>query len=203
MNTGVDLQNLERNLFRTYYQDGLLELCLGAAFVQLGILIFLLPMIVGGLVGSSTVWLFIFFGLKGSITRPRLGYVEFSKKRQQRLMNITLVIIAIIAVSVLGVMASLLLIPGIMPVLEANYMLILAGAALVAFFSAGYYTEMRWFYLYGVVMASLFTMSSFLLLALYLPFLVMGVISLCVGGFQLIRFLLKYPNKLKVERVNQ
>lgn len=71
----IDLEQVERNLFQDYMQDGLMEMLLGAFFFFLGLLI---PR--GGLV--AWVVLLVVFSpalvqrLKKRFTYPRTGYVE-------------------------------------------------------------------------------------------------------------------------------
>jgi hypothetical protein len=71
----LDLKQVERNLFRDYMQDGLMEMMLGGLFFFLGLL---LPR--GGLV-AWVVLLIVFSApllqrLKKRFTYPRTGYVE-------------------------------------------------------------------------------------------------------------------------------
>jgi hypothetical protein len=54
MNEAIDLEQLERQAFLSFHQDGLLDLCLGAVLLQLGIIIFLFPSSFGGPKAQST-----------------------------------------------------------------------------------------------------------------------------------------------------
>jgi hypothetical protein len=72
----IDLEQVERNLFRDYMQDGLMEMLLGAFFFFLGLL---LPR--GGGLVAWVVLLIVFSPLllqrlKKRFTYPRTGYVE-------------------------------------------------------------------------------------------------------------------------------
>jgi hypothetical protein len=71
----IDLKQIERNVFRDYCQDGLVDMMFGAYFLFIGLL---LP---AGTVVSFVVFSIIFFapllrGLKKRFTYPRTGYVE-------------------------------------------------------------------------------------------------------------------------------
>jgi hypothetical protein len=72
----IDLKQIERNIFRDYFQDGLADIIFGAYFLILGLL---LP--VGGAIAPFIVLFTFFFvpllqALKKRFTYPRTGYVE-------------------------------------------------------------------------------------------------------------------------------
>jgi hypothetical protein len=70
----IDLKQIERNVYRGFFQDGLADMMLGAYFFFIGLLLPDGPVAV-------VVVLIVFFvplvlGLKKRITYPRTGYVE-------------------------------------------------------------------------------------------------------------------------------
>jgi hypothetical protein len=71
----IDLKQIERNVFRDYCQDGLVDMMFGAYFLFLGLLL------LAGTVAPFVVLFIVFFvpllrGLKKRFTYPRTGYVE-------------------------------------------------------------------------------------------------------------------------------
>jgi hypothetical protein len=72
----IDLKQIERNVFRDYCQDGLVEIIFGAYFLIMGLLLS-----VGGTIGPFIVLFVVFFvplqqALKKRFAYPRTGYVE-------------------------------------------------------------------------------------------------------------------------------
>ena len=71
----IDLKQIERNIFRDYLQDGLVDMMFGVYFLFFGL------KLLGGSVLSFIILLMVFFvpllrGLKKRFTYPRAGYVE-------------------------------------------------------------------------------------------------------------------------------
>ena len=72
----IDLKQIERNIFRDYFEDGLADIVFGAYFLILGLLS---PE--GGVIAPFIVLFTFFFvplmrALKKRFTYPRTGYVE-------------------------------------------------------------------------------------------------------------------------------
>ena len=193
MNEPIDLEQLERQAFLSFHQDGLLDLCLGSFLLQLGIIIFLFPTFYTGLLSSAVPWIFIYIGLKKAVTFPRLGYVEFSVARQERNFLVMMLLVAILLAPIVGMLVGLLVIPNFMPVLQTNYMLILAACGAVSLWVVAYYTGIRRFFIYGMLIGLLYGWSHFWLLPLYFALLVTGGFSLLIGLVIVIRFLHRYP----------
>ena len=71
----IDLKQIERNIFRDYLQDGLVDMMFGVYFLFFGL------KLLGGSVLPFIILLMVFFvpllrGLKKRFTYPRAGYVE-------------------------------------------------------------------------------------------------------------------------------
>lgn len=193
MNESTDLKTIEQRIFLSYHQDGLLDLCLGGALVQMAVIIFLFPSFFGGMMASSMTWVFAYIFLKKDVTIPRLGYVEFAYTRREKSFMVIFALFAVIFTPVVGVLLVLLLVPNSMPLLEANYMLILAACGLIALSAAGYYSGIRRFYVYGLLLAVLFVLSNFWLHGLFIPLGIVGFLSLNVGVVLLILFVRQFP----------
>ena len=200
MNEQIDLKQIERQAFLSYHKDGLLDLCMGGALTQLGILIALFPQVLGGLMGSTILWLFMYYSLKKGITIPRLGYVEFAPSRQDKIFAVVFVFVVIFAGAILSMMLVLLLIPNSMPVFEANYMLILAVGGAITLCTAAYFSGIRRFYGYGLLFGILFVWNNFWFQLLFFPLLLIGLLSLIIGIIMLFRFIRHYPKAEGYER---
>ncbi|MDH5684620.1 MAG: hypothetical protein OEZ20_09175, partial [candidate division WOR-3 bacterium] len=84
---GIDLKEMEKKAWRTYFGDGIWDIYLGLIFIGMGFLAVL------DKIGASELLRYGQFGLlmslgiiiltigKKKITIPRLGYVEFGPKR--------------------------------------------------------------------------------------------------------------------------
>jgi len=200
MNEPIDLEQLERQAFLSFHQDGILDLCLGAALLQLGIIIFLFPSFFTGQLSSAILSIFIYPALNKAVTFPRLGYVEFSGARQERNFFVMMILFAVFLAPIVGMLVGLSVIPNFMPVLRTNYMLILAVCGAVFLCVVAYYTRLRRFYVYGVLIGLLYGLSHFWLRPLFLALLVTGGGSLLIGLVVLIRFLHRYPKTQSTER---
>ena len=201
MNEPIDLEQLEKQAFLSFHQDGVLDLCLGGALLQLGSIIFFFPSFFAGLQGSAIVWIFIYATLKKVMTFPRLGYVEFSVARKERNFLVKMLLVGILLTPIVGMVVSLLVIPNFMPVLETNYMLILAVCGVASGCGVAYYTGIRRFYAYGIIIGFVYGLSHFWLLPLFVALLVTGGLSLLIGLVILIQFFHRYPKAQLTERM--
>lgn len=152
MNNQTSLKNLERDVFRTMTQDGILDIQIGSV-----LLIFAIAPLLSNTLGdfwSSVVflpfWGLIFLALRmirNNQLKPRIGQVEFGPYRVKRLKNLNLIILVFnLAAFGLGLLAffNVLVIPGGLP---------LSILLLIGFSLGGYMLESPRYYLYGVLSA--------------------------------------------------
>jgi hypothetical protein len=106
----IDLEQIECNIFRDYFQDGLVDMMFGAYFLFIGL----------GLAGGTALFIvfpIVFFapllrGLKKRFTYPRTGYVELRQGDPQALPwfvlgSLVLGLVALVAVLIaVGVIAQ-------------------------------------------------------------------------------------------------
>lgn len=157
----TSLKNLEREIFRTSTQDGIIDLHIGCM-----LLIFAIAPLLSSTLGdfwSSAVflpfWLLVFFGLRAfrrSQIQPRIGKVEFGAYRVKRLKHLNLIILVFNLVAFgLGMLAffNVLSLPGWLP---------LSIIFLIGFSLGGYMAESPRFYLYGVLCALLPFLGEYL-----------------------------------------
>jgi len=96
METSKSFTQLRRKAYLAYHQDGILDLCIGATILSIGIWRLTDIIVFGSL---SWLSISIYYGLKRAITIPRFGYVVFdeAKRRTQISLGIAAVILLVLA----------------------------------------------------------------------------------------------------------
>jgi hypothetical protein len=107
MNAPIDLKDLERKAWTSFFQDGLMD-------IYLGLLLFILALVSTVLQGMSSAWLryTIYFALIGAaflafwagrryITIPRLGRVKFGPERRRKRTRLAVVMSMFVLLNVL------------------------------------------------------------------------------------------------------
>jgi hypothetical protein len=152
MSQPVDLQEAERQVFRTTFADGLWDVMLGC-FVLLFALAPLLSVSLGDF-WSSVVFL-PFWGLvalavwlaRRYVVAPRLGVVKFGPERKARLLQLNLVMLIVNAAAlVLGIVAALR-----SPISGRAVTMVLGLLFLISFSIAAYLLDFRRLYIYGLL----------------------------------------------------
>jgi hypothetical protein len=146
------LQEAERQVFRTVYQDGLWDLFLGC-FMLLFALAPLLSVRLGDFWSSAVFlpfWGLVALGIwlvRKHVIAPRVGVVKFGQARKRKLLRFNLVMLAVNVVAlVLGVIVALRsTVPGA-PVPIVFGLILLAG-----FSFAAYFLDFRRLYVYGLL----------------------------------------------------
>jgi len=203
MRENIDLKKLEKKAYKSTFQDGLWDIFIGFLFTQFAIAPFLSERGLGDFWSSAVffpIYMIILAGvmlLKKYVVAPRIGMVQFSKKRKSKLKKLILMtniflVIGIIA-GVFFVDLSNLNIKWLFPV---SFSLIL----LIGFSVAANLLDMTRFYIYGA-MNSLAVVAGELLYHFYgvshhgfpLVFGITSSLMILVGIVLLINFIRKYP----------
>jgi hypothetical protein len=208
MSQEIDLKQIERNAFRSTYQDGLWDIYIGLVVIFMALYMYRPE--AGYSVWNNIIFLvgygvisLIFWAGKKFITLPRMGQVKFGPIRKKRglylaiaLGIVVLINIGLVILTALGwanpeqaaQLNTFLLDRGWMDIAVAliGSMLVGVSMILVAFFNdfpRGYYIA---------VMASL---AVFLMIWLNQPIfpILLGLMIVLPGVVLLIRFLSKYP----------
>jgi hypothetical protein len=212
MTTKLDLKEIEKRAYRSTYQDGLLDICFGLIVVSMAVSLHrpatgfsfmntLLSM--GGILVANV---FFLVGKK-YITAPRLGQVVFGevRKRKTRTMIIVLSVFVFFQVILLGITSmgwlndklsnklNLFLGEhdmGLLVVASIGSLIVGCGMVMIAYFT----DFSRGFYI-----AILMAITVFLMIFMNEPLLpiLIGAVILVPGIFLLVRFLNKYPLRLK------
>jgi len=206
MSEKLNLKEVERRAWRSFFDDGLWDIYLGLLLCSMG---------VSGLLDRSSLsedfGMTIYIGLlvlimlglwlaKRFVTVPRIGKVKFGHQRKVRRIKTALVLFASV---VFGLVIMLLTsssgrgaTPGIpwkaiMPAIWAVNMLVVFGAM-------GYFLDFERFYFIGLMYALTIPLNEVLIESAGIrigPYLFFGcgLIIVVVGVFYLLRFLRKYP----------
>lgn len=192
MTEPIDIEEIERSAFRSYFEDGLWEIYLGTLMVTWGVrtitdipwftlmILFAIPIIVLG---------------KQFITVPRLGNVVWNKER----VNKRIIVL-------IGIMFALLTTVGIIAVTQSEVVpdvvpgdLYFAIMVVVIFGLMAYLMEYWKLAIWGVFMAIGMLVSGFVgSIEGAWVMLVLGILTATVGLILLAIFLRKYP-KLVME----
>ena len=192
----IDLKQVERNVLRDFFQDGLADMLLGACFLFLGLL---LP--VGGVVAFVAI-LAVFLppvvmGLKKRLTYPRAGYVELRQGDPGPvpwfvLGSLVLGLLALVAVLIAaGVIAD--------PGRWYRWMPIFFGIWLAGIFlGLGVHVRLVRYYVVAAVALAAGPLAALLPLSgklsnISLFFAFVGAVILGGGALAFVRFLQRYP----------
>ena len=199
----ISLKELERKAFRSVFQDGLWDIFIGLLLTQFVIALFLSERGLGDFWSSAVlfpIYMIILAGvmlLKKYVVAPRLGMVQFSKKRKSKfkkliLMTNIILVIGIIA-GVFFVDLSNLNIKWLAP---ATFSLIL----LIGFSVTAYLLDLTRFYVYGAMNSLAVAVGELLYQfagashhGFPVAFGVTSSIMIIVGIALLVNFLRKYP----------
>jgi hypothetical protein len=171
MSATVDLKELERRAYRSFFQDGLWDIFLGLLLLQMGLGPALLPakgapptvVTIAVPLAVAGAALAIFFGGKRLLTIPRLGRVRFGPARQAGRRKTTVVMALSVLVGLLvfalGAVKSVsgLSLGGI-----PFAALVFAANCLVVFALGAYFLDFSRLYAYGVLYAASFPLAVLL-----------------------------------------
>ena len=194
MNEKTNLQEIRRQVYLYYTEDGLADISLGLVLLGFGLLLLLdLPAFVGTL---GLVPLLIWYLGKGSLVVPRVGSIQPGQAMKKRFMGffINLCLVGI------GVLILFLLGRGSGESFFSTYSLSLFGLVLALGISAlGLLMNAARFYFYGALVFLAMAGGELLKssISVFDPFLIgvisAGTIILAAGLILLIRFLGKFP----------
>ena len=186
----INLKEIQRKVYLSFFQDGLWDIFLGLFILGWGLAILTeLAYLVGAFfIGIYfTVW-----GVKKRLTYPRIGYARFSETSRRRITG-RFIILGVVLLLV-GVMVAVLWGISARPQWLADYFpLVFNGMLAAVVCIVAYWARANRFYLYAVL---IFLGAVFHLLV-GIPwefgFIGAGSIIVLIGVGILINFLRKYP----------
>ena len=201
----IDLKQIERKAFRSTYQDGLLDINLGAIIAGMAIF---LHHPENGYSAINTISFVLVFGIFNSlfmlgkkyITLPRMGQVRFGPVRQKKSKTLAIILAAIVFLQVLVVGLSIISRqnPSFGEKLFGDYNTERLAVAAVGSLFVGpsmlviaYLTD----FTRGFYIAPMMALAVFLMILIDQPIypVVIGGLIILSGVVLFIRFLKKYP----------
>jgi hypothetical protein len=207
MSQQMDLKAIERKAIRSYYEDGLWDIFLGALLLAMGFSVVLSdtvlskPIYFGIYIAMEVVIVVAFIAGKKYITTPRIGHVKLGEKGKARKRNTRIVMAASVLFGVIVLILSIMAFTSnwsdglpmdlIFPAVYAINMLLVFG--LMAHFLA--YDRL---YLIGVLYALPLPVDMVLkrlaeIRITYLLFAICGITIVVIGLVTFIRFLRANP----------
>lgn len=210
MSTHLNLKKIERNAFRSTYQDGLFDISISSVVGSMALLMFIL-------VRDDSPWLYlvlaflgilagqlVFWAGKWFVTLPRMGQVKFGEARRKRnkYLALILVVVVLIQVGIVLLTSGAWVIPGwgdklqeLFPDLNTS---ILPVAALGALFVGPSMLAIAYFIDFprGYYIALVMTLGTFLMIWFWQPLIQVGAALLIFipGLILFVRFLRQYPH---------
>lgn len=209
MHDELDLKALERSVWRSYHDDGVLDIFLGLLLLGLGVAswVSLLGLAEWVILVADVIWvvpaILVFWAGKKFVTIPRIGIVEFGPKRRARRITISLVLSASVLLGALVLVAVLrrpVWLGGVYPI-----PMLFAANALMVFGLGAYLLDLPRLAAYGLLFGIPVPASAILRQQLELRqapamlFAAAAAVILVVGTRLLLRFVRAYPLPNKVE----
>lgn len=195
MEEGINLKAIERKVYTSYHQDGLIDIFAGFLILSFGLVAWVM---------SDMIWMgFMFFVVGTSLyaaakrvfTAPRIGFVKLPPQRVKR--TVAMLVGAGVLSSLLGMVAFMQTAGGDTPLwllfAIENYMLVIGVSAATLFCVVGYTFRTNRMYAHALLTLVIFVAGHFLYFPLYYYLVLLGTLILLVGLTLLIRFVRRYP----------
>jgi len=206
MSHTIDLKELEKKAYRSFFKDGIWDVYLGLLLLAMGGAPALLA------IGATMVWaaaaglllsslgVAFFFAGKKYLTVPRLGAVQFGPARTLRRKKTSLVLAcsALVGIALLALTATRSL-PSLGLAGVPTVAIIFAANCLIVFSLGAYYLDFDRLYVYGLLYAVAFPLAVVLTehwgaAAGFLVAYALSAVPMIVVGVSLfVRFLREYP----------
>lgn len=190
MQADVNLKQVQRRVYISYFQDGLWDILLGFFLVGWGLMIAFDFVAIMGAV--CVIFYFIVLGLKRRLTYPRAGYIKIAGARRQQMKIVILGAVLLL----LGMAVFLLFSMDRRPEWLDEYFILMLGAmfAMVIALLAGWWHVTRWYIYAGLVLLAFISFQWFDT-ELSISFFIPGAIIAVCGFILLFRFLRLYPKE--------
>ena len=195
MSYELDMKEIERQVYLSYSEDGLIDIAIGAVITAWGLMLTQEPTGLIGLLGllGMGIW---YFG-KRLITIPRIGVIKPGPKMERKLKSLVVFLILLgllLAGVLLSRAAGNLLIDDFSLIIIG--LVLAAGAALLA-----YLLDASRIYFYAIILFVSFAGGE--ILARYITSFDVFALSVIAGGglillsgiIVLVRFMRKYPHQ--------
>lgn len=198
----MDLEALEKKTWQRFFNDGFWNILLGLLLLNFG-----LAPVIENISGIDYLYPYIimlfaaealFFVGKKLVTAPRIGRVKFSKKRKQKKLKVSIVLVISV---VLGICVYALFALQLVSADISAYwwVALFCINAIVVFSVMAYFLDFKRLYFYGLFFGFSIIVAEFLRTILQHPynaligFGVFGSIMIVIGLVVLARFVKSYP----------
>jgi len=195
MQENVDLKQITKKVYMSYFQDGLWDILLGIYLIGWGISIWQdLVAVMGGM------WVAIYFtvlAIKRMVVYPRSGYIKLNEARKQQMRMVILGAgLFLLGFAVLGIFAF-----NTRPAwLDDYFMFLLITMIAVVVGILGYWWRVTRWYIYAMIVFAGAVAQQWLKMPLELGFFIPGGVFSMYGIVLLIGFLRKYPKPNREEQ---
>jgi hypothetical protein len=194
MSYELDMKEIERKAYRSYSEDGLVDIAIGAVILLWGVFLVTEP---SGFIGLLGVLAFAIWYLgKRFITIPRIGMIHPSQKMEKKTRNLTITLL-VLGVIALGSVSIGVIFVGKPPIdysLSILGLVIAGGVCVLA-----YLLNASRIYAYAFLIFAAFAGGEILsqtitaIDAFALSVIIAGVLILLSGLIVMVRFVRKYP----------
>jgi len=189
MTNEIDLEEIERKAWMSYFEDGLWDIFLGLFVFGWGL------MMLTDIAWLAGAWFVVFYttilGLKKRITYPRMGYVKFGRKQTR--LTAKFILLGVILM-LLGLLVFWLFNTGSRPQWLSEYFLLLFGGMIAIVVSLiGYWIKVSRLFMYAVLIFAASALNQWCNIPLKFGLIVAGSLIMLLGVAVLIRFLRTYP----------
>jgi hypothetical protein len=188
MQENVDLKQITKKVYMSYFQDGLWDILLGIYLIGWGISIWKdLVAVMGGM------WVVIYFavlGIKRSVVYPRSGYIKLNEARKQQMRLVILgAVLLLLGLAIFGIFAF-----NTRPEWLNEYiMLIFMTMMAMVVAILGYWWRVTRWYVYVAILFAGAAAQQWLTMPLELGFFIPGGVIAVYGIGLFFRFMRKYP----------
>lgn len=191
MSQEQDFKKLQQRTYKSYHQDGLIDMIIGLSFIGFG-----LNMAFDNSAFIFLAWLpiILYVPFKNRVTVPRIGYVKFTAPNR----ILFGAVIAGLLVLLLGIFVFLIAGPDQIPApmnawLKQYHMLLLGSITALFFAGAALITSITRLYTHAILIVAIFAVGTWLNIAPAIYVITTGLLIEVVGIWMLARFLRKYP----------
>ena len=194
MSYELDMKEIERQVYLSYSEDGLVDIAIGTVITAWGLMLIMEPTGLIGLLGL--LGLGIWYIGKRLITIPRIGVIEPSPKMERRLSNLAVFLVGLGIVVFVGILLS----RAAGSLVISDYSLAILGLVLaVGVAILAYLLNATRIYIYAVILFVSFTGGEILAKSIIafdafaLSVILGGGLIVLSGIVVLVRFVRKYP----------
>jgi hypothetical protein len=191
----INLKEIERKVYTSYHEDGLIDISIALVVLSFGIMMVLDMAWMGGT--FAIIGITLYAAAKKTLIVPRVGFVKFAQYQHRAKAMITIALGIVSLFALLGVIAFMQFEGGGTPMwllfLIENHMLVIGVSVTASFCAVGYTFRIGRMYVYALLTIVMFVMGHFLYYPLQYYLTLLGTVILLFGLAILIRFIHRYP----------